>query len=97
MAANMAAKRISLIFPVIWMLSLKTNYQNLCFGVREFVETKLNNERITILKMAANMAVNFTVKTDFINISGYNNVIIKNKVSKPTFMWSRNLEKQNST
>ena len=60
------------------MLSLKTmfqKYQNPCFGVREFVETEFNNERFTIFMMAANMAA----KTEFIDISGDYDAIIKNK------------------
>ena len=42
---------------------------------------KFNNERITIFKMAVNMAGNITEKTDFLDISVYNDAINKNKVS----------------
>ena len=64
------------------MLSFKVN----CYGVQEFVETEYKNKKITVFNMAANMVA----KTDFINISGDNDVIIKNKVSKPMFLGSRN-------
>ena len=36
------------------------------------------------------MAANMTEKTFFIIISGHNDVIIENKVSKPMFLESRN-------
>ena len=54
----------------------------------------------TVSKMAANMAVNLTAKTDFINIFGYNNVIVVNKLSKPVFLglrvWSQYWEQLGS-
>ena len=59
------------------MLSLRIKYQNLYLGVKEFVETESENDRITVSKMAA--------KAYFTNISLYNDVIIKNKVSNYMF------------
>ena len=43
------------------------------------------------------MAANMAAKTDFIDISGDNDAIIKNKVPKPMFWGSRNLQKLNIT
>ena len=54
------------------MLSLKLKYQDLCFGVKESVETNQSKQdRITFFNIAANMAV----KTDLIDKSGYYYVI----------------------
>ena len=47
----------------------------------------MKNYIITVSKIAANM----DAKTDFIDISGYNDVIIKNKVSSHMIRGSENL------
>ena len=69
---------IFLCLPVI----IENNVSKPMFlGSGNFVGTKFNNDKITFLKMTANMAAT----AHFIDISSYNEVTLKNKISKPMF------------